>query len=251
MEQILPDVCIMIDFEDYEKYLVGRTVKRIFFRRSNVVNLETVQKLRNLNYSKDEIKHTFEPTNGIGQQWTYEIICVCCQQKCAITTCKTKMLEHIFNNKKVMCLKCEKEEKDLKRKEITFNKIQNNIDLKKNTQFFIENFLCPDPEHYWPKDYTFWDRWNDVSSFRRDRDVVAVYIQEMKYKDFLKTPYWRAISEKKRHEAKYRCQMCNSEGILNVHHRTYDIHGYEMENMKDLIVLCDDCHKKHHDIDEQ
>lgn len=47
-------------------------------------------------------------------------------------------------------------------------------------------------------------------------------------------------------KARHRCQMCNkSNTVLNVHHRTYDRLGHEME--EDLIVLCRDCHAKFHD----
>lgn len=45
--------------------------------------------------------------------------------------------------------------------------------------------------------------------------------------------------------ADYKCQLCNREGTMNVHHKTYERLGEEQLN--DLIVLCQDCHAKFHD----
>lgn len=67
-------------------------------------------------------------------------------------------------------------------------------------------------------------------------------------KQFLSTPYWTAIAAKKKIKAHYCCELCNSQKLLNVHHKTYEHHGYELDNMNDLIVLCSDCHKKFHNI---
>lgn len=41
------------------------------------------------------------------------------------------------------------------------------------------------------------------------------------------------------------CCFCNSTERLNVHHRTYE--RLERERLADLIVICRDCHAKHHD----
>jgi len=68
------------------------------------------------------------------------------------------------------------------------------------------------------------------------------------YAEYLQSDHWKDLSEKKRKEAKYLCQLCNEGGILNVHHRTYDNLGNE--DLADLIVLCEPCHGKFHDIPE-
>jgi len=48
--------------------------------------------------------------------------------------------------------------------------------------------------------------------------------------------------------AKYSCQLCNSKDNLNVHHRTYERRGHELAS--DLIVLCKQCHKTFHGIED-
>ena len=67
----------------------------------------------------------------------------------------------------------------------------------------------------------------------------------MKYKDYLKTEHWKAISKQAKENADNRCQLCNSGGELHTHHRTYDRVG--KEKISDLICLCANCHKKFHD----
>ena len=46
--------------------------------------------------------------------------------------------------------------------------------------------------------------------------------------------------------AGYRCQVCNGDEKLNVHHRTYERYPGR-ERLADLTVLCERCHKKHHE----
>lgn len=81
-------------------------------------------------------------------------------------------------------------------------------------------------------------------------EEIEKTILKMDYYDFLQTPYWDGIRNYKLKKAKYCCQLCGGKGILNVHHKTYENHGREHLRMvadKDLIVLCEDCHKKFHD----
>lgn len=68
------------------------------------------------------------------------------------------------------------------------------------------------------------------------------------YYQYLKTPYWRTVSEAVKERAGRRCQLCNSSKDLQAHHRTYDHVGRELEFLDDLVCLCADCHEKHHGI---
>lgn len=69
----------------------------------------------------------------------------------------------------------------------------------------------------------------------------------MPYKEYLQTPEWKETRKRALKRAGFSCQLCNSKDkILNVHHRTYERRGNEQNN--DLIVLCEDCHRKFHDI---
>ena len=66
------------------------------------------------------------------------------------------------------------------------------------------------------------------------------------YKEYLQSPQWKSLTAKKRKEAGNKCQLCNDgEVTLHVHHRTYE--NIYKESMEDLIVLCENCHKKFHD----
>lgn len=66
------------------------------------------------------------------------------------------------------------------------------------------------------------------------------------YHAYLKTDGWRAISNEIKSRAKYRCQICNSRGPLNTHHRTYENLYRERDHMEDLVCLCEVCHERHH-----
>jgi hypothetical protein len=71
-------------------------------------------------------------------------------------------------------------------------------------------------------------------------------LRAIPYREYLETPEWKALREKKLKAARFRCELCNEPGQLNVHHRTYERRGNE--HLKDLIVLCRGCHEKFHGI---
>lgn len=69
-----------------------------------------------------------------------------------------------------------------------------------------------------------------------------------KYDEYLKTDYWKAVSDAIKRRAGYRCQLCNSQHDLCAHHRTYDHRGRELDYLDDLVCLCRRCHKIFHGI---
>ncbi len=77
-------------------------------------------------------------------------------------------------------------------------------------------------------------------------DIVLNELSAMIYKDFLETTYWKVISEWKKEQFDYKCQLCNSSKNLNTHHRSYKKRGYEFHDSSDLTVLCKKCHSKFH-----
>ncbi|MBA3950431.1 MAG: hypothetical protein H0X57_00945 [Rubrobacter sp.] len=71
-------------------------------------------------------------------------------------------------------------------------------------------------------------------------------LRVMPYKDYLQTPHWKRKREDKVRAAGHRCQLCNRGSVtLNVHHRTYERLGEELD--EDLTVLCRDCHNTFHE----
>ena len=79
--------------------------------------------------------------------------------------------------------------------------------------------------------------------------IIKAFVKDYKqnYKQYLETKHWKAIRESKLKETGYKCQLCSKTDIkLHVHHNTYERIGDE--DMNDLIVLCESCHKKFHNI---
>jgi len=71
---------------------------------------------------------------------------------------------------------------------------------------------------------------------------------KLPYNEFLKTEYWQIIRAFKLYKANYKCQLCRAKAEMHVHHSTYKYHGEELTYWAThLIVLCKNCHAKHHD----
>jgi len=67
----------------------------------------------------------------------------------------------------------------------------------------------------------------------------------MAYADLLKDPRWQRKRLEKLQEADWKCAMCFSgEKTLNVHHKRYRKGAPPWDcDMRDLEVLCEDCHE--------
>ena len=68
----------------------------------------------------------------------------------------------------------------------------------------------------------------------------------MKYDEYLHSEYWHEVSRRVKERGDYRCQVCNSPHDLQAHHRTYEHRGNELQNLNDLICLCQRCHATFH-----
>jgi len=77
--------------------------------------------------------------------------------------------------------------------------------------------------------------------------VRLIELKKMPYPEYLKTTEWKIKARAAKEKVNNRCQLCNSHSPknLNVHHNNYLNIGNELDS--DLIVLCEDCHAKHHD----
>jgi 5-methylcytosine-specific restriction endonuclease McrA len=62
---------------------------------------------------------------------------------------------------------------------------------------------------------------------------------------YLRSPHWLRVRRDALERAEYRCQVCNANKTLDVHHRTYERLGNEAP--ADLTVLCRRCHERFHD----
>jgi 5-methylcytosine-specific restriction endonuclease McrA len=71
-------------------------------------------------------------------------------------------------------------------------------------------------------------------------------LRALPYKDYLQTDHWKSIKTAILQTYGFRCQICNGDGPLHVHHRTYERLG--AEDSKDLTVLCKSCHEKFHGV---
>lgn len=70
------------------------------------------------------------------------------------------------------------------------------------------------------------------------------------YKEYLKTDHWRQRRIDIYRICDRKCQLCGKSLDLpdaNVHHKTYDHVGNELDS--DLVLLCQECHKKVHGIE--
>lgn len=62
---------------------------------------------------------------------------------------------------------------------------------------------------------------------------------------YLRSVHWASVRRDALERAEYRCQVCNADKALDVHHRTYERLGAEAP--ADLTVLCRRCHARFHD----
>lgn len=69
-------------------------------------------------------------------------------------------------------------------------------------------------------------------------------IRGLKYTDYLESGEWYDMRTIAHALAAGRCQVCNGDKQLEVHHRTYERRGFELPS--DLTVLCRRCHGGHH-----
>lgn len=148
--------------------------------------------------------------------------------------------------------------------EIPLDKAQKYIELKyavpkayykqarknSNAKGFIREYLVPNAPV--PNDRTTIE--GRMSYLRGmtcaySKEKVIKHIKKMPYRDFLRTPYWRIISEFMKYKDDYCCHICGSSNILNVHHSTYANHGDEAIHLDDLMTVCRSCHKIIHGID--
>lgn len=122
------------------------------------------------------------------------------------------------------------------------------IDHQLTVEEYIEKFLVPGAEV--PTDTTLLELSKEVIDPPEEYEtLIEAKIRTLTYDEFLQTLYWKAIAAFKRKQMGYKCEICGSSKKLNVHHRTYLIHGIEHYSgiiEKDMMLVCEQCHRKIH-----
>ena len=232
----------MIDIELFRKIL---SEDEGYIEGGDTIPLELFELMGK--YPKDKVKRLFKKIHCENPTYFLPIHCSVCNENKVLELSKTRLLNAIGQSYFV-CRECQEKEK-IRQKE---KKKQENIDseikrldkIRQNTDDYISKYL--DPELHWKKNISYYKRFELIKNANVDWKIIKGYINDINYYDFLRTPYWKAISEKVKYKAKYKCQICNSTDNLCVHHRSYSSHGDEVHNLEDLICICQDCHTKHH-----
>lgn len=127
-------------------------------------------------------------------------------------------------------------------------------------QKFREKYLCVELNNINLDEDTIMKNWEELNHDYNLNpvlpDLFYNVIQEnyhpfkcgrYKYSEFLKTKYWKIISTYLRYTInKCEFQYSHDNTHLNIHHRTYDILGKELQSLSDLVCLCEECHSKFH-----
>jgi len=238
----------MINFSEMAKYLRARKNREYFIPRNCILDSSDLENLSIIfaEFSSFEIEKCFEPNDGIAC-YCCEVPCNGCKEIFYINLSKTSLVSFMKKRRLYSCEKCNKIYKERKKIQAEIDKSQSIASQKEKTLKYIEVYL--NPTNKWENGVKNWDKWNSINQYGIDYEQVADFIKSLNYQDFLRTPYWKAISEKKKKQAEFKCNLCNGSEKLACHHRTYETHGYEHDNLQDLIILCDECHKKFHDIE--
>lgn len=237
--------------KEMEQYCKARFQKKFFIKDEMYISSKAFETLKSIK-EKTSIYVISECIEASPQRskltFYVELKCDSCGAIINKKLTKTKFIEALSNKGKYLCEECQKRKEEKNAEEQA--KIKKEYEQRKiqKTKIFIQKALNPD--FFWaesiPKKRYYTVLREEVS--RTNEKEVADYIKNMPYKDFLQTPYWEAVANRKRYKANFKCELCNNTGLLNVHHKSYKNHGYEVDHLEDLIVLCEDCHKKFHDI---
>lgn len=175
------------------------------------------------------------------------MICSKCGKHFEKNLNKTDTLTYIRNFKSgndILCEECDKAKKREIQNELRITAEEREEARNESSFNYINNYLNVNKS--WLKGIKTNSKIIELSDRFVNWEIISEHILCMDYSDFLQTPYWKAIAEKVRQRAGFKCQMCNSNEGLHVHHRTYEHHGDEIHHMEDLICLCHSCHEKYH-----
>jgi len=246
----------MVDLDFFEKLLKNDCG---YIEEGDTITEDFIERMKK--YSTTKVMRLFKKSQLISNnkgKVRFEVnlnyICKECGKECVDTVTKTFVSKILNGTEKLICEECKEKIKIEKEKRMRIDEIKlkelNEKAIVENTNNYIEFYLNADMN--WNKGVKIWKKLNEIKKINCcDKDIIADYIKAMPYSIFLQTLYWKTIAEKVRIESKYKCKICNSSNHLSVHHRTYRNHGYELDHMEDLVCICQECHSKFHNIEEE
>lgn len=235
----------MVDYELFESIL--EKFKDGFIEDGDYIDVKTMDLF--IKHGLTNIKMFFK-TYAIPSYYYVDVRCGCCGKIQKQMLSKSKVVAYINDVRQkrntIRCNECylEEERKRLEKRDkdcIAWAKTK-----EQNTEEYIKRYL--DSNHSWKDGVSTYEKRSDLQQCFVDWQKISDYICAMDYHDFLQTPYWKAVAESVKKYHGFRCQLCNGTEGLSVHHKSYDIHGDELHNMKDLVCLCRDCHEKFHEV---
>lgn len=84
-------------------------------------------------------------------------------------------------------------------------------------------------------------RWRRVDQ-QTERAIAA--LRRLPYRAYLRTSHWFRVRTLAIERAGHQCALCPSTTHLEVHHKSYARRGFEAA--EDVVVLCRQCHARHH-----
>lgn len=242
-----------INFTEMEKTIEGLKKGFSFVNTFELVSLEDIKKLIELRnkYGMSYVRQCIEK-NTEGRTFSVQQPCCDCNTVLHLSVSKTELDRIIQEEGKLYrCEQCEKELKKRIKAEAELSKQDEENTRIYNTKIFITNYLSPNCSWNIPPKDWYKTLYAEYRPWSMNVKEIADFIKNMQYKDFLQTPYWKAISMKAKYKSGFKCQLCNSKDFLNVHHRSYEHHGEEITHLEDLIVLCNKCHSTFHNMKEE
>lgn len=210
------------------------------YENGDEMSQEEIELIRNATTKKK--LGLFKPTqNNKPSNYFVCYACEKCGRMISDIWSKTTILD---KNTPFICCGCRDKELNRIMKERKEKEHNQQERFNEKRKHYFDVFLSPN--YKWKEDVPQWEKWNDICDFANFEEEIAKAIQKMDYKDFLQTPYWKAVSGEVMKRNDYKCQLCGKNGKLNIHHPDYSIHGYEVQNVKKLLCLCEDCHNKFH-----
>jgi len=248
-----------IDFELVEKHLIQISSHKIFIFPDTFYSYQTVQKLSLL---KEKFGSFFskvvENPKNKSSFFLLEVKCPACGHIRKESVSRHRfmtLLNNLYRSSISGCHSCRKKgwekihgNKEQRKEKDHQSRLLQQEEKEKLIQKYIDDYLNPNAS--WASEISSRSKISYLeNAYIAYDEKIINHIKNMPYNLFLQTPYWKAISEYKRGKAGFKCELCNSnKSSLNVHHRTYEIRGKEIFNLPKLIVLCEKCHLKFHDI---